>query len=130
MASTRTRGRAGVFFSGFFTGILFTALAGLAAFFYVLDNPPAAALKVGKAGMSRVVKRVSRTIPKDYMQLHQDEITDVLSRFVRAYAAGLITPEDMDTLTQKGFEFSADQTISESEIDQMLQLIRTYADRT
>lgn len=130
MAPTRSRGRAGMFFSGFFTGLLFAAVICLAAVLYVVNNPPAVMLKVGKAGVSRVVKQVSRTIPKEYMATHQDEITDVLSRFVRAYAAGLITPDDMDALTQKGFEFSADQTITEAEMDTMLQLIRKYADRT
>jgi len=129
MAAVNKRSRAGAFFSGFFSGILFCVLLGLAGALYVLNNPPAAALKVGKAGVSRVVKQVSRSIPKDYMALHQDEITDVLSRFVRAYAAGLVTPEDMDALTQRAFEFSADQTITETEIETMLQLIGEYADR-
>jgi len=124
---SQRRGRVASYFSGFFSGIIVAVIIGLASGLYLLKNPPVAVMKVANAGVSRVIRKVNASMPKAYMAKNQNEISDLLSRFVKAYANGKISPEDMDILTQKAFEASADQKITEQEIRQMLDLIKKYA---
>ncbi len=119
--------KAGMFFVGFFTGILLLSLAGILAARYVMKNPQAVMTKVAYPQVSRMIEKTVATAPKEYIGQKQDDIAVTAQAFARAYSENRITPDDVQLLGARVFAVLSDQQITQAEIDDLLRTMRAYA---
>lgn len=119
--------KAGMFFVGFFTGILVLSFAGILAARYVMKNPQAVMAKVAYPQMGKIIEKTVATAPKEYIGQKQDDIAVTAQAFARAYSENRITPDDVQLLGARVFAVLSDQQITQSEIDDLLRTMRAYA---
>jgi hypothetical protein len=119
--------KTGMFFVGFFTGILLLALAGIFAAGYTLRHPQAVMAKVGYPQMGKMIEKTVSTAPKEYIGRKGDDIAVTAQAFARAYSENRISSDDVQLLGARIFAVMADQQITPAEIDEILRTMRAYA---
>jgi hypothetical protein len=117
----------GMFFVGFFTGILLLSLAGVIAAGYVLKNPQAVMAKVAYPQVGKIIEKTAATAPKEYIGQKQDDIAVTAQAFARAYSESRISPDDIQLLGARVFAVLSDQQITPAEIDDLLRTMKAYA---
>jgi hypothetical protein len=119
--------KTGLFFIGFFAGLLVAAGLVIAAAGYVMKNPEVVLVKAADFGIKRVVEKTVESAPKEYIGQKQDEIAATAQGFARAFSENRISPADMQMITARMIALMADQRITEDEIDGMLRLMNQFA---
>ena len=119
--------KSGMFFVGFFCGILLAAAAGLMGAKYLINNPQVVLGRVASAGMGKLIQKTAASAPREYIGRKQDEIAVTAQAFAKAYSEQKITPEDVQAIGVKVMSVLADQKISQQEIDEVLRLMQRYA---
>ncbi len=126
MREKKRNGRGGAFIGGLFSGILLTLAIGLFGVLYMIKHPAQAVQKVMAAEAKHLVRQTVSSLPREYIQEQQGEISTVLSGFISSYASGRVSEADLDALSQRALLYASDQKIEQKEIEQMLALIRQY----
>ncbi len=119
--------KSGMFFIGFFCGILIAAAAALMGAKYLINNPQVVLGRVASAGMGRLIQKTAESAPREYIGRKQDEIAVTAQAFARAYSEQKITPEDVQAIGVKVMTVLADQKINQQEIDEVLRMMQRYA---
>lgn len=119
--------KSGMFFIGFFCGILVLAAAGLFGAQYLLKHPQVLIGKVATAGVGKLIQKTAASAPREYIGQKQDEIAVTAQAFARAYSEQRVTPEDVQAIGVKVLSVLADQKISQQEIDEVLRMMQRYA---
>jgi hypothetical protein len=122
--------KTGMFFIGFFCGILLAAAAGLMGAKYLINNPQIVMTKVASAGMGRLIQKTAESAPREYIGRKQDEIAVTAQAFAKAYSEQKVTPEDVQAIGVKVMSVLADQKINQNEIDDVLRMMQRYAGMT
>ena len=117
----RKSSKKGVFFAGVFTGLFAAALVVIIGVFYILKNPQKVMNKAFDMGVRQAVVQTMRSVPRDYISLRKDDMVESVNRFLQAYSQGLLSPQELQGLTQKAFAATADQKITPEEIDEILK---------
>jgi len=120
----RNFSKAGVFFTGFFSGIVMIVVIGILGITYIIKNPERMMEKAADLGLKQAVVRTMKTIPRKYIAEKKDDIVDSANRFLQAYSRGNLSSRELNMLTQKVFESTADQEITPEEIDDLLNTVR------
>ena len=120
---SRRSGGAGRFFAGFFTGLIFAAALAVAGGVYLVKHPKAVSQVVAKQA-NQVVRKTLDSVPKDLLAQRQAEISELFSRFVKAYSAGRVSAQTLEQLSQSAFAAAADQKVTAVEIDDLLDQLR------
>jgi len=119
--------KSGMFFVGFFCGILLAAAAGLMGARYLIHNPQVVMGKIATAGMGRIIQKTAESAPREYIGQKQDEIAVTAQAFARAYSEQKVTSEDVQAIGVKVLSVLADQKINQQEIDEVLRMMQGYA---
>ncbi|MFC1569524.1 hypothetical protein ACFL4L_04760 [bacterium] len=127
--------KVGVFISGFFFGLLVSAITALLLARYVMQNPQKVMAKAQDLGMNQVVekaveKSVQKTvasIPQEVVAVRQDDINRTVQNLTEAYSENRITPTDMQLIAGKFFGMMADQKITPQEMDEMMNFMNRMA---
>lgn len=117
----RKSSKKGVFFAGVFAGLFAAALVVIIGVFYILKNPQKVMNKAFDMGVRQAVVQTMRSVPRDYISLRKDDMVESVNRFLQAYSQGLLSPQELQGLTQKAFAATADQKITPEEIDEILK---------
>lgn len=117
----------GMFFVGFFSGILIAALVLFFLAGYFLKHPQAIIVKAANLGVNRVIEKTVESTPREYIGLKQDEIAGTAQNFAKAFSENRIAPADMQMLGAMMMGILADQKITEKEIDDMLRSMNQFA---
>lgn len=119
--------RTGVFFLGFFVGVLVSAAVAVGLAGYLIRHPQAVIEKAADIAVDRVVERTVQTVPKAYIGQNQEVIASSARQFADAFSQNRITPTEMNLLAKKMLATIADQKITQAEIDDILQLMNRYS---
>ena len=119
--------KSGMFFIGFFAGILVVAAAAIVLANYVLKNPQLVMGKVATVSMGKLIQKTAATAPREYIGQKQDEIAVTAQAFAKAYSEQKVTPEDVQAIGVKVLSVLADQKITQQEIDEVLRMMQRYA---
>jgi hypothetical protein len=119
--------KSGMFFVGFFVGILVAALVLIGAARYVIQNPRKFLGKAADLGVSRIIEKTMASAPKQYIGQKQEDIAATAQVFANAYSQNRIKPEDLQALGGKVVSIMADQKITPEEIDEVLQMMKRVA---
>lgn len=119
----RNFSRTGVFFTGFLSGVVIIIVIGILGVTYIIKNPEMVMKKAADFGIKQVVVRTMKTVPRKYIAERKDDILESANRFLQAYSQGNLSARQLNTLTQKVFESTADQEITPEEIDDLLNTI-------
>ena len=119
--------KSGMFFVGFFCGILVLAAAGLIGVQYLLKNPQIMIGKVATVGVGKMIQKTAASAPREYIGQKQDEIAVTAQAFAKAYSEQRVTPEDVQAIGVKVLSVLADQKITQQEIDEVLRTMQGYA---
>ena len=122
--------KTGMFFIGFFTGILIMALILIGAARYFVTNPQKVIGKVAAAGVSRAIEKTMASAPKQYIGQKQEEIAATAQTFANAYSQNRISPDNIQALGGKVVSIMADQRITPEEIDEVLQMMKQVSEGT
>jgi hypothetical protein len=118
--------KAGMFFVGFFSGLLAAALVLAALAGYVFKHPQAVLVKAGNLGIKRVVEKTVNSAPKAYIGEKQDEIAVTARKFAKAFSENKLSPADVQLLAANFMGMMADQKITKEEIDSMLGMMNQF----
>jgi hypothetical protein len=119
--------KSGMFFVGFFTGILLVAAAAIVIANYVIKNPQWVMGKVATVSVGKLIRKTAATAPREYIGQKQDEIAVTAQAFAKAYSEQRVTPEDVQAIGVKVLSVLADQKITQQEIDEVLRMMQRYA---
>jgi hypothetical protein len=119
--------KAGMFFVGFFSGVLVVAVAGILAARYVMAHPQAIVARVGYPQVGKIIEKTVATAPREYIGQKGDDIAVTAQAFARAYSENRISSDDVQLLGARVFSIMADQRITPDEIDEILRTMRAYA---
>ncbi len=119
----RNFSRTGVFFTGFLSGVVIIIVIGILGVTYIIKNPERMMEKVADLGIKQALVRTMRTVPRRYIAERKDDIVESANRFLQAYSQGNLSTRQLNTLTQKVFESTADQEITPEEMDDLLNTI-------
>ena len=119
--------RVGIFFIGFFVGILVSALVVVGLAGYLIRHPKTLIEKAADVAVDRIVERAVQSVPKDFIAKRQEAIANSAHRLAQAYSENRITPAEMNLLAKKMFAAVADQKITPGEIDEILQFINRFS---
>jgi hypothetical protein len=119
--------KSGMFFVGFFTGILLVAASVIALANYVLKNPQLVMGKVATVSVGKLIQKTAATAPREYIGKKQDEIAVTAQAFAKAYSEQKVSPEDVQAIGMKVLGVLADQKITQQEIDDVLRMMQLYA---
>jgi len=119
----RNFSKTGVFFTGFLSGVVIIIVIGILGITYIIKNPERVMKKAADFGIKQVVVRTMKTVPRKYIAERKDDIVASANRFLQAYSQGNLSTRQLNTLTQKVFESTADQEITPEEIDDLLNMI-------
>jgi hypothetical protein len=119
--------KSGMFFVGFFSGILVIAAAAILLANYVMKHPQLVIGKVATVSVGRLIQQTAATAPREYIGKKQDEIAVTAQAFARAYSEQKVTPEDVQAIGVKVLSVLADQKITQQEIDEVLRMMQRYA---
>jgi hypothetical protein len=119
--------KAGMFFIGFFCGILVLAAVGLIGARYLLKNPQLVMGKVATVSVGRLIQKTAESAPREYIGSKQDEIAVTAQAFAKAYSEQKVTAEDVQAIGVKVLSVLADQKITQQEIDEVLRMMQRYA---
>lgn len=122
----RNFSKTGVFFTGLLTGVLIIIVIGILGVTYIIKNPERVMEKAADLGIKQAVVRTMRTVPRRYIAERKDDIVESTNRFLQAYSQGNLSSRELNTLTQKVFESTADQEITPEEIDDILEMINQF----
>ena len=125
----QNRSRVGSFLGGMVTGIFLMVVIFGAGILYLVRNPRLIVEKAVDMGMDRVVTRTLESLPREHIRTRENEIADLAQRVVRAYSQNRISPEDLDTFTQRAFSIVSDQKVTSAEVDEMIALAEKMAGR-
>jgi len=116
--------RGKMFLIGFLTGIIMTVMivAGITGYF--ISYPQKILKKAVDLGMDRVIERTIHSIPKEYIEQHQQKITEHFQRFARAYTKDRVSSEDISILGRKIVTVIQEQRITTNEMDEILHLVK------
>ena len=117
----RKSSKRGIFFAGVITGLCAAALFVIIGVFYILKNPQKVMDKAFDMGVRQAVVQTMRSVPRDYIAQRKDDMVESVNRFLQAYSQGLLSPQELQGLTQKAFAATADQKITPEEIDEILK---------
>ena len=125
------KGRAGTFLGGVFTGFVFLGLILFVCVAAALRNPQRIVNKLADYGLVKVVEKTMvqtvtktiETLPKDYVNVKQDEINQGVQKLTQAYSTNQLSPSDMQLLGAKFFGAMADQKLEPKEIDALLNMV-------
>ena len=96
---------------------------GILGVTYIIKNPERMMEKVADLGIKQALVRTMRTVPRRYIAERKDDIVESANRFLQAYSQGNLSTRQLNTLTQKVFESTADQEITPEEMDDLLNTI-------
>jgi hypothetical protein len=118
--------RTKIFFTGVIAGIVISVLIGMAGVMYLIKNPKIILEKAADLGIKQAVVKTMRTVPREYIARKKDEILESANRFLQAYSQGTLSSKELNVLTQKIFESSADQEVTPEEMDDLLKIIDQF----
>lgn len=116
-----------MFFLGFFVGILVSAAAAVGLAGYLIRHPQTVMVKAADVAVKHVVEKAVESVPRDYIGQRQDDIAASAHRFSQAFSQNRVTSAEMNTLARQMVAVIADQQITETEIDNLLRLMDSYA---
>ncbi len=118
--------KTGLFFVGFFSGVLAAALVLAVLAGYAFRHPQAVLIKAGHIGMKRVVEKAVDSAPKEYIGEKQVEIAATAQKFAQAFSENKLAPADVQLLAANFMGMMADQQITKDEIDSMLAMMNQF----
>ena len=121
--------KAGMFFMGFFSGLLVAAALLVVSAGYVFKHPQIVLTKAGDFGVGRVFEKTMESAPKEYIGKKQDEIAVTAQQFAKAFSENRISPADMQLITARLVSVMADQQITQDEVDETLRMMNRFAAR-
>ncbi|HEX9934864.1 MAG TPA: hypothetical protein VGB38_06670 [bacterium] len=121
--------KAGMFFIGFFSGLLAAAVLLVVSAGYVFKHPQIVLTKAGDFGIRRVFEKTVESAPREYIGQKQDEIAVTAQKFAKAFSESRISPADMQLITVRLVSVMADQKITPDEVDETLRMMNRFATR-